>query len=237
MKNPLPASHCQRDTALTANMSYWPPILSADNSSADIQIISEVLNSEYRIEVASNDVDALAFTRRNPLPYLTLLEARMPDMDGFEVCRRLKQSAITRNIPVIFMTSVQDEAQEALTMDLHAADHITKPYPMAVTRARIRNKLLLHRKAVGNRAAAPPNGHAQVADGAADGELDLRPGKRQLQVLTLVVKGLTSTEIAAQLSVANGTAQVHRENIKCKLGVSNIAGLVKCAIRSGLLQP
>ena len=64
-----------------------------------------------------------------------------------------------------------------------------------------------------------------------------RLGKREMAVMTLIAEGLTSAEIATQLFIAKGTVEVHRENIMRKLGVRNIAGLVKCAIRSGLLAP
>lgn len=215
-------------------MSYWPLVLVADNSAADIQTISEVLNSEYRIKVARNGVDTLALARRTPVPDLILLESRMPDMDGFEVCRRLKQSATTRNIPIIFVTSVHDETQEALAMDLHAADYITKPYSVTVARARIRNKLRSSRKQDGKIAVATSVGQTTRPSPQ---EADLGLGKRQLEVLTLVAEGLTSAEIAQRLSIAKGTVEVHRENIMRKLDVRNIAGLVKCAIRNGLLQP
>ena len=64
-----------------------------------------------------------------------------------------------------------------------------------------------------------------------------RLGKREMAVMTLIAEGLTSAEIATQLFIAKGTVEVHRENIMRKLGVRNIAALVKCAIRSGLLAP
>ncbi len=218
-------------------MSHWPLVLVVDNSSTDVQTISEVLNSDYRIKVAVNGEDALAIARRNPLPDLILLEVRMPDISGLEVCRRLKQSPLTQNIPVIFVTSERDESQEALAMELHAADYITKPYSVAVARARIRNRLLSHRE-VPARGGSPSTDFIAFPARSLPGQVaDMGLGKRQTEVLALIAEGLTSAEIADQLSIAKGTVEVHRENIMRKLGVRNIAGLVKCAIRCGLLHP
>ena len=216
-------------------MSHWPLILVADNSSTDTRIISEVLNSEFRIALARNGVDALSLANKSPLPDLVLLEVRLPDMDGIEVCRRLKQSSLTRNIPVIFVTAEHDESKEALALDLQAADYITKPYSISVARARIRNKLMSTRAPgldLSERISLPA---WYFSKGATCGLSGL--GNRQREILTLIAEGMTSAEIAEQLSIAKGTVEVHRENIRRKLGVRNIAGLVKCAIRSGLLHP
>jgi DNA-binding NarL/FixJ family response regulator len=217
-------------------MSYWPLILIVDDSATDVQIISEMLNSEYRVKVCSNGADALAIAQRNPVPDLVLLDIIMPGMDGFEVCNRLKQSPVTRAIPVIFLTAVADESHETRALNLRAADYITKPYSIPVARARIRNKLLQK-----TAPEMPANSDAATASALrAQGVGGTHPpplSKREAEVLERVAQGLTSAEISTQLSIAKGTVEVHRENIMRKLGVRNIAGLVRCAIRLGLLAP
>lgn len=201
-------------------------------------MISELLNAEYRIKVAHSGADAVEVAQRDPLPDLILLDVVMPDMNGFEVCRRLKQSPISRNIPVIFITAMNDETLEAMALDLQAADYITKPFSMLVARARIRNKLLQTRQAdvtLALQANAPVRvNHAQWPRLEPHAPIGL--GKRQIEVLTLIANGLTSAEIAVKLSIAKGTVEVHRENIMRKLGVHNVAGLLKSAIRHGLLE-
>jgi DNA-binding NarL/FixJ family response regulator len=216
-------------------MSYWPLILIVDDSATDVQIISEMLNSEYRVKVCTNGADALAIAQRDPVPDLVLLDIIMPGMDGFEVCNRLKQSPVTRDIPIIFLTAVDDESHETRALNLLAADYITKPYSIPVARARIRNKLLqkgTRDMLTHNVAVAALTLQAEALD-AAPPSLS----KRETEVLERVAQGLTSAEISSQLSIAKGTVEVHRENIMRKLGVRNIAGLVRCAIRLGLLQP
>lgn len=218
-------------------MNTWPLILIVDDSSADAQSLSDMLSLEYRIKLAHNGADALEMVQRSPAPDLVLLDALMPGMDGFEVCKRLKQSAITRDIPVVFVTAVRDAAQEARALELQAADYITKPYSVDVARARIRNALWSKPKP----GPAQPNGHSNGGQSREGNQTAPEPlprlGKREMEVMGLIAEGLTSAEIAAQLFIAKGTVEVHRENIMRKLGVRNIAGLVKCAVRNGLLAP
>ena len=208
-------------------MKVWPLILIVDDSATDVQIISELLNSEYRIKVARNGADALAVAEGNPLPDLILLDMIMPDMDGFEVFGKLRQSALTRGVPVVFLTAVHDAEQEVRALNLQAADYITKPYSVSVVRARIRNAML----------SKSTNGDQRALTSPAMKEPLPHLGKRELEVMALIAQGMTSAEIGTQLFIAKGTVEVHRLNIMRKLGVRNIAGLVKVAIRNGLLAP
>lgn len=218
-------------------MNTWPLVLIVDDSFADAQSMSGLLKPDYRIALASNGADALERAQRCPSPDLILLDVFMPGLDGFEVCQQLKRCPLTRDIPVVFVTALHDPAQEARALELQAADYISKPYSTAVARARIR-KALAARFRPGNAV------HNGTANGAiSEGELQTpanplpRLSKRETEVMSLITEGLTSAEIAAQLFIAKGTVEVHRENIMRKLGVRNIAGLVKCAVRHGLLAP
>ena len=218
-------------------MNAWPLVLVVEDSLTDAQALSDLLSLEYRIKLVHNGADALEVLQRSPFPDLILLDIRMPGMDGFEVCRQLKQSALTRDIPVVFVSAVQDASQEARALEMQAADYITKPYSPVVARARIRNALLSRLKP----GTLLHNGHStggQPAEEQPSPAISLNSlGKREREVMALIAEGLTSAEIATQLFIAKGTVEVHRENIMRKLGVRNVAGLVKCAIRHGLLSP
>ena len=80
-----------------------------------------------------------------PRPDLILLDIKMPDMDGYEVCRRLRENPSTREIPVIFVTAAADRESEALGLQIGAVDFIGKPISPAITLMRIRSQLLLRR--------------------------------------------------------------------------------------------
>jgi CheY-like chemotaxis protein/serine phosphatase RsbU (regulator of sigma subunit)/anti-sigma regulatory factor (Ser/Thr protein kinase) len=96
----------------------------------------------YKVSMATNGADALAQVAMDP-PDLILLDIRMPDIDGFEVCRRLKQSPGSCDIPIIFLTGMDDAATVAKGFQLGGVDYITKPIDVTEVQARVRNHLTL----------------------------------------------------------------------------------------------
>ena len=127
--------------------SNKPMILVVDDVPTNVQILAEALHGLYRIKVASNGNDALDIAQREPHPDLILLDVMMPDMDGFEVCRRLKADLRTQKIPVIFATAMSSMADEERGLNLGAVDYITKPFVIPIAKARIRNHIRLKQQA------------------------------------------------------------------------------------------
>jgi putative two-component system response regulator len=117
-------------------------VLIIDDSLGVIELLESILGSEYDISFATNGVEGLELARRYPTE-LILLDVMMPDMNGFEVCRRLKANEVTRDIPVVFLTSLDSPADEELGLTLGADDFIPKPISPPVLLARVRNHLLL----------------------------------------------------------------------------------------------
>ncbi|MEO5373915.1 MAG: response regulator [Alphaproteobacteria bacterium] len=105
-------------------------------------MLAEALRSDYEISVVLDGKTALDLAGRTP-PDLILLDIQMPEMDGYEVCRRLKADSRTCDIPVIFVTARDDARDETRGFELGAVDYITKPFSMPVVQARIRNQLQL----------------------------------------------------------------------------------------------
>jgi DNA-binding NarL/FixJ family response regulator len=215
-------------------MIQCPLILIVDDSATDLQCLSEMLNADYRIKVAHNGRTAMAVASTHPPPDLILLDIVMHDMDGFSVYERLQLAPLTRDIPVVFFTAMHDAAQEARALGLRAADYITKPYAANVARVRIRNALLAK-----SEPAVPSSGLTHPALSHAGNACTTAGtphlGKREIEVMTLIAEGLTSAEIAIQLFIAKGTVEVHRENIMRKIGVHNVAAMVKYGVRNGFL--
>jgi len=109
----------------------------------NLDMIAEILKDDYAVQTASSGHDALKITRSSQPPDLILLDVMMPEMDGHEVCRRLKADPITRNIPVIFLTS-QDEVDEVIRgLEIGPVDYIVKPAEPGILKARIRTHLHL----------------------------------------------------------------------------------------------
>lgn len=126
-----------------ASASHKPLILIVDDTPTNIQILAESLRSEYRIKVAVSGKAALDVVARQGAPDLILLDVMMPDMDGYEVCTRLKQNAESSSIPVIFVTAMSEAADEERGLKLGAVDYISKPFHLPIVKARINNHIKL----------------------------------------------------------------------------------------------
>lgn len=120
-----------------------PTILAVDDIPDILQLIARILKNDYRVKGVRSGEQALRIARSDDPPHLILLDIMMPDMDGIEVCRQLKEDPLTRDIPIIFLTAKTDAADVIEGLDLGAVDYVTKPTPPAVLKARIRTHLRL----------------------------------------------------------------------------------------------
>jgi adenylate cyclase len=118
-------------------------VLIVDDTPTNVAIVSGVLKDSYRTKVATNGEKALAVANAPEKPDLILLDVMMPGMDGYEVCRRLKDSPATRDIPIIFLTAKTDEVDEEKGFDVGAVDYIHKPFSAPIVLARVRTQLAL----------------------------------------------------------------------------------------------
>jgi DNA-binding response OmpR family regulator len=120
-------------------------LLIVDDMPQNLRLISDFLAEQgFELMLARSGAQALEKVRLEA-PDLVLLDLRMPGMDGFEACRRLKADPETSDIPVIFMTAVDDTAHKVEGFALGAVDYITKPIQREELLARIRHHLQLHR--------------------------------------------------------------------------------------------
>ena len=119
-------------------------ILVVDDIADNIDVLSGVLRPEYKVKAALNGERALAIAAGPNKPDMILLDIMMPDMDGYEVCRRLKADPATASIPVIFVTAKDQTEDEKMGLELGAVDYITKPISPAIVRARVKTQLALY---------------------------------------------------------------------------------------------
>ncbi|WP_193771069.1 SpoIIE family protein phosphatase [Candidatus Magnetaquicoccus inordinatus] len=120
-----------------------PTILVVDDTPENIDVLKGALTPEYTIRPATSGPVALKIAALSPTPDLILLDVMMPGMDGYEVCRQLKENPSTRDIPIIFVTARSSETDELLGLHLGAVDYITKPFRIAVVRSRIATHMAL----------------------------------------------------------------------------------------------
>ncbi|MBF0626917.1 MAG: hybrid sensor histidine kinase/response regulator [Magnetococcales bacterium] len=121
-------------------------ILIVDDETTNIDVLVGLLENQYKTVVAKNGEQALKRAKVAPLPDLILLDIMMPDIDGFEVCRRLKEDAETRTIPIIFITGRESEQDETKGLTVGAVDFIRKPFSPIVALARIQTHVALQRQ-------------------------------------------------------------------------------------------
>lgn len=119
-------------------------VLVVDDTPENIDVMSGILRSDYKVKAALSGQKALKIAQSSPPPDIILLDVMMPEMDGYEVCRELKSNAQTKNIPVIFVTAKDTESDETFGLDLGAVDYITKPISPAIVQARIKTHLSLY---------------------------------------------------------------------------------------------
>lgn len=121
-------------------------ILVVDDVPSNIQAMSMLLKGDYDVYVATNGEKAIELCRTKQ-PDLALLDVMMPGLDGYEVCTQLKTDALTRDIPVIFITARHEVADETRGLEVGAIDFISKPFSAPIVQARVRNHLQMKRQA------------------------------------------------------------------------------------------
>ena len=115
-------------------------ILIVDDLKANVDVLVEALRGEYKLSVAMDGEGALRNVEKAP-PDLVLLDIMMPGIDGYEVCRRLRASEATRDIPIMFLSSLEDVENKARGFELGANDYLTKPFEILEVKARVRSLL------------------------------------------------------------------------------------------------
>ena len=116
-------------------------ILIVDDIADNLRVLSASLaNRGYRVRCAKNGKMALITAKKNP-PQLILLDIKMPDMDGYQVCQRLKADELTRDIPIIFLSALDDVFDKVKAFNVGGVDYITKPFQAEEVIVRVRHQL------------------------------------------------------------------------------------------------
>lgn len=112
-------------------------LLIVDDEPTNIHILSNILSEDYEIRAANGGQRAIE-AAISQSPDLVLLDMVMPEIDGLEVCKQLKANEATKDIPIIFVTSMSDPANEELGLQAGAVDYISKPVSPPIVKARVK---------------------------------------------------------------------------------------------------
>lgn len=118
-------------------------VLIVDDTPQNISLLNAALMEEYTIKVATSGQKAIDICLSMPIDII-LLDVMMPELDGFETCRRLKDNPLTSSIPIIFVTARGEVKDESMGFACGAVDYITKPIVASIVRARVRTHLALY---------------------------------------------------------------------------------------------
>ncbi len=116
-------------------------VLIVDDTPSSLELIGNILKQHYQVKVAKNGETALRIAHSTVKPDIILLDIMMPEMDGYDICRLLKQDAYTAAIPVMFLTARIDLESETYGLSLGAVDYIYKPINPPILLARVKTQL------------------------------------------------------------------------------------------------
>ena len=123
-----------------------PTILVVDDMTTTLLLLHDLLKDTYEVKIAKSGTKALEILESPNDIDLILLDIEMPDINGYDVCKILKNNEQTKNIPVIFVTARNSEEDEEYGLNLGAIDYITKPFNKTITKLRLKNYLELKMK-------------------------------------------------------------------------------------------
>ncbi len=167
-------------------------VLVVDDAPENIDLLDGVLNKDYKIKAALNGEKALKIAGSENPPDIILLDIEMPGMDGYEVCRRLKADAQTRDIPIIFVTGKSDESDETKGLEIGAVDYITKPFSPPIVQARVKTHLTLKMMRQRVEDAFGRHVHPSVAELILSGRLNMDGEMKDATLLFSDLRNFTS---------------------------------------------
>lgn len=200
-------------------------VLIVDDTKTNVQILVQALRDEYKLGVATSGAQALAYVEQHR-PDLVLLDIMMPEMDGYEVCQRLKADPHTRHIPVVFITALDEVQDKTRGFELGAVDYITKPFEIVEVQARVRTHLQLeqYRRDLAERNQALEEAGKYLQHQVRELEGCDRLMRAQMSLASLAQAGEEILAVAAQVLGAEKAALYQYDNVGEFLKRSHCSG-------------
>lgn len=175
-----------------------PCILIVDDTPENIVVLTSLLENEYKVKAAPSGVIALKAVKAGGLPDLILLDIMMPEMDGYEVCSRLKEDPETRDVPIIFITAKSEVDDETRGFQLGAVDFISKPISPPIVEARVKAQIELKKSSDAMKKLPEQLGRylsPQIVQSIIEGrsEAKINTARKKLTIFFSDLAGFTST--------------------------------------------
>ncbi|MDM8528720.1 response regulator transcription factor [Anaerolineales bacterium HSG24] len=229
-------------------------IFIVDDVPENIDIVLQHLKQfGYELAIAENGASAIE-RLKHITPDLILLDVMMPGIDGFQVCRHVQSQPETKDIPIIFMTALDDTASKIRGFEVGGVDYITKPIELVELLARLQTHLALRQLQVDLKNKVQELTQAleekisqlnkcqterdelyeqlhqkqvKVTEQINSAENVSQLSKREIEVLQLIVAGKTSQEIARKFHLSDSTVRTYRQRIMQKLQVNSLLELIE----------
>ena len=167
-------------------------ILCVDDDISMLNTIEDILiNAGYAVSLAKSGSQALDLIKRGIEYQLVLLDVDMPDMDGYETFKRIRELDAAKEIPIIFLTGLDSPDFEIKGWEYGAADYITKPFIKSVFLARIKNRIVVPATSAKYDRKALEHAEKNLSD-------------MEVRVAKLIADGLTNNEISAETNYSYG---------------------------------
>ena len=209
-----------------------------DDTPANLELLTEMLKANgYKVRPVTGGAPALR-AAKSKAPDLILLDILMPDMNGYEVCQRLKEDAALKDVPVIFLSALTEMEDKVRGLRGGGNDYMTKPLQSEELLARIEIHLKLRRQ---QKALKAQNDllEEKIRPHIKQGSLLSTLSAREREILHWVREGKRNSEIAQILNISAHTVRHHLENVFTKLGVETrtaaiaMSGAIPALVRDG----
>ncbi|MCR5625051.1 MAG: response regulator transcription factor [Lachnospiraceae bacterium] len=187
-------------------------ILIVDDDMFSLRMAEEVLAEKYACSIAKSGSQAVTLLSKGVIPDLILLDIKMPEMDGYETLKAIREINNCKEVPVIFLTGINDTTSEIKGLQQGAVDFITKPFVKEILLARVERHILtsLHTR---------NNGEPELSKEAT--ELKQLLSETEWEVTLYISKGLSNREIAEKMNYSYGYIKNMVAKIYEKLSVKN----------------
>lgn len=203
-------------------------VLAIDDELSNLILIAEYLTPLCKKVITEQNIEKALLLAKNEEPNIILLDIRMREIDGYEVCKKLKTASSTTHIPIIFLSSLLTAQDKVKGFAAGGVDYICKPFEIEEMLARIECCLKLHQQIYQTQTKTVKNIQQQIEV--------YHLTEREVEVLTFYAQGKSRSEIAQRLKISEETVKFHLKNLFIKLKVENKIQAVHKAQEIGLIE-